>query len=123
MNHLARSQRNLLLGFAVAGFVVPNGIFLYYLVADFSVVSAAHTNPVAAAFIGEAIFLMALFAWLLKRALPHSRHWLGFLAASIIGSLAFSVPLFVVLLARHTTLSRIDPHPSAAPNTYHESAG
>ncbi len=100
MTPFAPLQRNLLLACAVVGLAVPNGIFVYHLVADFSVVSAAHANPVAAAFIGEAIFLMVLFAWLLKRALPDSRHWLGFLAATMIGSLAFSVPLFLVLLTR-----------------------
>ena len=113
MMHLTPLQRNLLLGCAVAGLVLPNGIFLYFVVTDFSVVSAAHTNPVAAAFIGEAIFLMVLFAWLLKQALPKSRHWLGFLAASIAGSLAFSVPLFVVLLARRPTESDRYPAPAA----------
>lgn len=117
MTHLTTLQRSLLLGCAFAGLVVPNGIFLYYLVTDFSVVSAAHTNPVGAAFIGEAIFLMALLAWLLKRALPDSRHWLGFLAASVIGSLAFSVPLFLVLVSRKSTPSQLDSRPLASRNT------
>ena len=100
MIHLSPFQRGLLLVFAIAGFVIPNGIFIYHLITDFSVVSAAHANPVAAAFISEAIFLMLLLTWLLKRALPGSRHWLGFLAASMIGSLAFSVPLFLFLPRR-----------------------
>jgi quinol-cytochrome oxidoreductase complex cytochrome b subunit len=93
-------EQKLLLGCAAAGFVVPNGLFLYYVFVDFSVVVAAHRNPVAAAFIGEAIFLMVFFAWILKHQMPRSRNWLGFLAASIVGSLAFSVPLFVYRFGR-----------------------
>jgi len=105
MTQLTPMQRKMLLGCAVAGFVIPNGIFLYYVATDFSVVRAAHTNPVAAAFIGEAIFLMLLGAWLVKQLLPTTRHWLGFLVASLAGSLAFSVPLFTVLIARKAATS------------------
>ena len=100
MLRLSPVQQKVFLVLAVVGFVGPNGVFLYYAFADYAVVAAAQSNPVAAAFIGEALFLMVLLAWLLHRQLPDTKRWLEFVGASLLGSLAFSVPLFAYLLSR-----------------------
>ena len=91
---------NILLALAILGFLVPNGLFVYFLLFDFSVVSAAHRNPVSAAFIGEAIFLMLLFAWFLPRQERSPQSWWMFLILTVMGSLAFSVPFYLFLYSR-----------------------
>jgi 4-amino-4-deoxy-L-arabinose transferase-like glycosyltransferase len=89
-----------LLGLTILGFVVPNGIFVYFLLFEFSVVAAAHANPVSAAFIGEAILLMLLCTWFVSRQECSPQSWWVFLLLTLVGSLAFSVPLYLFLYSR-----------------------
>ena len=103
----------ILLALAILGFLVPNGIFVYFLLFDFSVVSAAHSNPVSAAFIGEAIFLMLLFAWFFSRQERSPQSWWLFLILTLIGSLAFSVPFYLFLYSR-SERKRNNATPSSA---------
>jgi hypothetical protein len=84
---------------AAAGFLVPNGIFVYFAVTDSALLLAALANPIAAVFIVEAFFLTALFAWLLGRDGSHRPSALGFVILSLLGSLAFSVPLTLRLVS------------------------
>lgn len=90
----------MLLALAILGFLVPNGVFVYFLIFDFAIVTAAHGNPVSAAFIGEAIFLMILFAWFFPRQERSPQSWWVFLLFTLIGSLAFSVPFYLFLYSR-----------------------
>ncbi|GEP42797.1 hypothetical protein [Brevifollis gellanilyticus] len=100
MKPFTETQEKLLLGLALFGFIVPNGIFIYYALAAPAVMMAALANEVSLVFILEAFFLMFLFAWLLHRRGIRSPGWLAFIIMSLIGSLAFSVPACLYLVSR-----------------------
>lgn len=96
------AQEKGLITLALFGFTVPNGVFVYYGITAPEIFRAAHTNPVSAAFILEAVVLMVLFAWLIRRWNFRSPGWVAFVLMSMVGSLAFSVPAFLYLLSRKT---------------------
>lgn len=80
------------------GFVAVNGAFLYGLLVEPDAVRVALTNPISAAFIAEAFVLMGVFAYLFGKWGVGRLSWRWFVALSLLGSMAFSVP--AVLLAR-----------------------
>ncbi len=95
-----RPYRPLLWGISVVGFVGINGVFLYYaLFHPVTMVGALH-NPVSAAFIVEALFMTAVFAWIVWVTGTEKPGWLTFIVLSVGGSLAFSVPAFLLLHLR-----------------------
>jgi hypothetical protein len=100
MKPFTQTQERLLLFLAIFGLLVPNGIFLYYTFTQPDAVCAAMANPIALVFISEAFVLMFLFAWLLHRLGFRSPGWLAFIAMSILGSMVFSVPMFLYLASR-----------------------
>ena len=87
------SERTLLSVLAGFGLIVPNGVFLYVAATDREALLAAIGNPIAAVFMAEAFFLMALFAWLLSRVGSRRPGAFLFVVLSLVGSMAFSVPL------------------------------
>ena len=100
MKPFTQTQERLLAGLALFGFIVPNGVFLYYAFMAPDVLKAALTNPVALVFIVEAFILLPIFAWLIHRQGYRSPGWFAFVVMSIIGSMAFSVPAFLYLVSR-----------------------
>jgi hypothetical protein len=94
----SRAERGWLVALAIAAFVGVNGAFLYGVAADPAALAAALRNPVSAAFMVEAVVMMIVLAWLLTRwgVTGVSRTW--FVALSLIGSIAFALP--VALLAK-----------------------
>ena len=60
------------------------------------VLQEAFSNPVALAFMVEAMLLMGAFAYLLTRWKVNRLHWAWFILLSMLGSMAFALP--VVLL-------------------------
>lgn len=97
---LTSHEAAVLAALALFGLVVPNGIFLWYFFADFAAVRAAFGNPVALVFIGEALFLMFLLAWVLRRAGSTKPTGYVFVVLSLAGSMAFSVPASLWLACR-----------------------
>lgn len=93
-------HRTLLLGTALFGFVVPNGMFFYYIFVEFSSVSDVLTNWLALGFIIDAFMATALLAcWFAYR--PLGRYsWKSFVLLSLAGGLGFSLPFFYYLNAR-----------------------
>lgn len=92
-------QERMLAILATFGFLVPNGIFVYAsMQAD--VLRVALSNPIALMFIIEALFLMALFAWLIHRSGNKYPGWQAFIILSVLGSMAFSVPAYLYLASR-----------------------
>ena len=89
------SERLMLWGLAVAGFLGVNGAFLYGLLQP-DVLQQALNNPVALAFMVEAMLLMGALAYLLTRWQVTRLHWVWFVVLSMLGSMAFALP--VVLL-------------------------
>ena len=90
-----RSERLFLWGLAVLGFLGVNGAFLYGLLQP-GVLQQAMNNPVALAFMVEAMLLMGTLAYLLTKWQVGRLHWVWFILLSMLGSMAFALP--VVLL-------------------------
>jgi len=84
---------------AALGLLVPNGVFVYCLLWESDQVRAALANPVSLVFIVEAFFLMFLVVWLLMRSRIRRPNGWMFLAMSLLGSLAFSVPATLWLIS------------------------
>jgi hypothetical protein len=100
---LTKNEANGLVALAGFGFVVPNGVFLYYFVKDPGLLRAAIANPLALTFMLEAVFLLALLAWLVARAGLRRPSAPVFVVLSLIGSLAFSVPATLYLALKPAT--------------------
>ena len=88
-------QRKALLVVAVLALLGPNGLYLYYAVTQPELNQEAIRNPISLAFMIEAMMLLALFLWYVFRV---TRSWvqvLIYLALAFLGSLAFSLPMFL----------------------------
>lgn len=105
MSPYTEKQEKLLLALATFGFIVPNGFFLYYSLLAPETFHAALSNPVALVFITEAFLLMFLFAGVIRHLGFRSPSWLAFIVMSLLGSLAFSVPVFLYLASRNARKS------------------
>lgn len=101
-----RPIRPLLLALAILGFVGINGPFLYFALVDRATLWEAMNNGMALVFIIEAFLLMFLLAFLIAKMGWRNPGWKFFIAMSIIGSLAFSVPLQLYLLAKPSDRAR-----------------
>ena len=101
MHELSPRERWSLTAVAVLGFLFLNGAFLYGLVAQPSAVSAAMRNPVSLAFMAEAMVLVVLAAYVLHRERVTRLGSAAFVALSLIGGLAFSIPV-ALLMPRRT---------------------
>lgn len=94
---------------ALLGLLGLNGAFVYGVLTQPEGLALALTNPVAAAFVLEAFVMTAFGAWALAR-LGYRRPGPGaFVLLSLLGGLAFSVPLFVVLQLRKREPARAQP--------------
>jgi hypothetical protein len=85
---------------AAVGLLVLNSVFLYYAFAHPDVLAEAAQNPISAVFQLEAFLLLALAAWLIHRLGLRRPGWLAFVVMSLAGTLAFSVPAFLLLHLR-----------------------
>lgn len=112
MNALQRltSYRPVLYVVAAIGFFGLNGVFLFYALLFPETMAAALANPISLVFILEAFVMMGLFTWLIRRLGLEAPGWRLFVVLSLIGSLAFSVPAFLLLrLRKHGTEAVGDP--------------
>lgn len=78
---------------AVFGRVVANGAFVYGFLFESNALAEAMANPLAAAFIVEALVLTGVFAYLLRRCGVSRLSWRWFVALSLLGSMAFALPV------------------------------
>ena len=86
-----------LLVFAIIGNILPGGLFLYWLAHDYTSLSAALSDRLALAFLVD-LLLSTFFLGYLFAIRPLGKvRWYWFVALSLLGSLAFSIPLFVWL--------------------------
>ena len=92
--------RPLLLSLAILGFLLINCPFLYFVLMERAVYQEAMRNGMALLFMGEAFLLMFLLAFLIHRLGWRNPGWLLFIVMSLVGSLAFSIPLQLYLLTR-----------------------
>ncbi|WP_412068837.1 hypothetical protein [Rubrivirga sp. IMCC43871] len=91
-----RPYRPLLWLTAAVGGLGVNGLFFYAALVRPETIAAAFGNPLALAFIGEAVLLTVLAAWLIARSDVRRPGWIAFVAMSLAGSLAFSIPAFLL---------------------------
>jgi hypothetical protein len=84
----------ILLLIALFGLLVPNGIFLYWLVYECNGISSIIENKLAVAFILDAFLAMGLLAFYFARNPIGEIKWYWFIVLSILGGLGFSIPIY-----------------------------
>jgi hypothetical protein len=90
---------------AAFGLFAANGAFIYGLLFQPNAMREAMANPIAAAFIVEALVLTVVLAYLLRKWGVTRVPVAGFVALSLIGSLAFALP--VALLWRRRSMEGV----------------
>ncbi|HEV7643289.1 MAG TPA: hypothetical protein VGO50_05035 [Pyrinomonadaceae bacterium] len=84
----------ILLLVAFFGLLVPNGIFIYWLIYEHKHISDFWDNRLALAFIIEAAMLFLIFTVYFARR-PIGRYkWYWFVILSLIGGLGFGLPFY-----------------------------
>jgi hypothetical protein len=79
---------------------VPNGLFVHWLLRDFTSVGAVLDNELAVAFMIDAAMATALLTWLFAVRPPGPVRWPWFLVLSLVGGLGFGIPLYLWLNRR-----------------------
>jgi len=95
-----------LLLLAAVGNLVPGGLFLYWLANDYTSLSTAFSDRLAVAFFLDLLISTFVLAYLFARKPIGPVKWPWFLALSLLGTLAFAIPLFVWLNWRRTSPPR-----------------
>lgn len=90
------AERAVLWALALVGVVGVNTVFLYGMFVQPEMLDAALSNPVSAAFIVESLLLMCVFAYFLAKWGVSRLHWGWFIALSLIGSMAFALPIVLL---------------------------
>ena len=95
----SRYERSWLGLLAIFGVVGINGAFAYGLLHP-DILRAALTNPIAAAFIIEAMVLVGVFAYLFRKWGVSRLQWAWFVFLSLAGSMAFALPIVLLFPRR-----------------------
>ena len=93
---------NVLLAIALFGLLVPNGLFVYWLVVELDGVQAVLDNHLAVAFILDAFLAVGLLAYLFAIEPPGPVRWPWFVLLSLLGGLGFGIPFYLWLNRRRT---------------------
>jgi len=96
-------ERVTLVLIAAVGFILVNGTFVYAVLSRPELLSSAMANPVASGFVLEALLLAGLLAYLLHRWRVSRVHWAWFVVLSLVGSIAFALPVVLLLSDRRAT--------------------
>jgi len=91
---------------AVVGLIAPGGLFLYWLLNDYTSLSAALSDRMAVAFFLDLLMSTFLLAYLFAKRPPGPVKWPWFVALSLVGTLAFGIPLFLWLNWRRASTPR-----------------
>ena len=89
-----------LLAIAAFGLVVPNGLFIHWLLNDFTSVSAVLENRLAVAFMLDALMAVGLLSYLFAVRPIGRVSWIWFPVLSFVGGLGFSIPMYFWLNRR-----------------------
>jgi hypothetical protein len=85
---------------AAFGLLVPNGLFVYWLLVDYTGLTAVLDNTLALAFMLEALLLLVLLTIYFARRPIGRVGWGWFVALSVLGGLGFGLPFYYWLNAR-----------------------
>jgi hypothetical protein len=88
-----------LLIIAIFGLLVPNGIFIYWLLFEFSF-SQLLTDKLALGFIIDCFLAMFLLAYWFATSPIGKVKWYWFIVFSLLGGLGFSLPFYYWLNRR-----------------------
>ena len=100
---LSQPARIVLLLVAILAAIGPNALYLFAVITDPGLNQQAMQNPVALAFMIEAMMLLALFLWFVYHRTRSFVQVLVYFVLTFLGSLAFSFPLFLFLQSKRTT--------------------
>ena len=95
-----KTERFWLATLGVFGFLVVNGAFVYGMLFQPDTLTTAWTNPLAAAFMVEALVLVGVFAYLFERWGVSRLGWGWFVFLSLLGSMAFAIPIVLLFPRR-----------------------
>ena len=115
-----RRERICLSILAVVGFAGLNGVFVWAVLSRPETLTSAFQNPVAAAFMAEAFLLVGVLAYLLARWKVNQVHWGWFVVLSLVGGIAFALPMVLLWSSRHRTKS--PGVPTTDERVHHEAA-
>lgn len=79
---------------ALFGLVVPNGLFLYWLLYEYDGLANIAQNKLAVAFIVDAFLTLVLLAYYFAKNPIGRVGWHWFIVLSLLGGLGFSLPLY-----------------------------
>ena len=96
----SRAERFWLMLLGAVGLLGINGVFLWSLYSRPEALGEALANPLALAFVVEAMLLVATLAWLFRKWGLTRVGWGWFVALSLVGSLAFAIPVALLLPRR-----------------------
>ncbi|HKQ60253.1 MAG TPA: hypothetical protein VJS92_03145 [Candidatus Polarisedimenticolaceae bacterium] len=97
-----------LLVVAAFGMLLPNGLFLYWLLHDFTSLSAALSDKLALAFTLDVFASTFLLSYLFARKPIGPYRWPWFLGLCLLGTLCFGIPMYLWLNWRRAP----EPRPS-----------
>lgn len=95
-----------LLPLAALGLLAPGGLLVYWLLSDYTSLSAAVSDRLALAFFVDLLISTLVLAWLFAQRPLGPVKWPWFLALSLLGGLAFGLPLFLWLNWRRVPAPR-----------------
>ena len=76
------------------GLVVPNGLFIYWALTEFSSIADVVNNKLALAFIIEAFLMLGIMTVYFARNPIGKLGWPWFVVFSLIGGLGFGIPFY-----------------------------
>lgn len=83
-----------LLVVALFGLIVPNGLFVYWLLTDFHGMSAVMHDKLAVSFILDALITLVVLTVRFARKPAGRVAWPWFVLFSLVGGLCFGLPFF-----------------------------
>ena len=95
-------QRSLtwLLILAAVGFALPSVLFLYWVVRDFTSVTAALHDRLALAFIADVFITLGVLAGYFAQFPPGRYKWPWLVGLSLLGTLAFGIAAYLWMNTR-----------------------
>jgi hypothetical protein len=91
-----------LLAIALFGLLVPNGLFVHWLLSDYRGLAVVLGNRLALAFMLDAFLVLVLLSVYFARHPIGPVRWPWFVVLSIVGGLGFSLPFYWWLNGRAT---------------------